>query len=451
MADHIVIIGNGIAGVTCARYVRKQDSDVKITIISGETEHFFARTALMYVYMGHMKYDNIKPYEDYFWEKNRLDLVFKYVTQVDTGSKKLTFADNSTITYDKLVLATGSKSKFFDWPWQDLKGVQGLYSYNDLELMEENTKEVKEAVLVGGGLIGIELAEMLRSRGIGVTFLLREKWYWGSMLAEPEARLIERHMQEHHIKIKYETELKEIQGNEDKKVSAVITQTGETIPCGFVGIATGVSPNISFLEGCAVETDKGILVNEYFETNVDGIYAIGDCVEFKDALPGRKKLEQVWYTGRMHGQTLAQTLCDNKTKYQPGPWFNSAKFLDIEYQNYGMIAADVEEGQDMFYWEHAEEHIAIRANFERDSKKLVGLNTFGIRLRHELFDNWLREGATIEEVLMHLKDANFDPEFYKQYEEDIIQAYNTQFNANLKMKKRSWARILQTMKKLKHA
>ncbi|MDP4664362.1 MAG: NAD(P)/FAD-dependent oxidoreductase, partial [Salibacteraceae bacterium] len=70
---HVVIIGNGIAGVTCARHIRKR-SNAKITIISGETDHFFSRTALMYIYMGHMKYEHTKPYEDWFWEKNRIDL-----------------------------------------------------------------------------------------------------------------------------------------------------------------------------------------------------------------------------------------------------------------------------------------------------------------------------------------------------------------------------------------
>lgn len=448
---HVAIIGNGISGITCARYIRKQDSNVKITVISGETEHFFSRTALMYVYMGHMTYDNIKPYEDYFWSKNRIDLLFKYVKQVDTPGKKLHFADNTTITYDKLVLACGSKSNFFGWQGQDLQGVQGLYSYNDLEQMEANTKGVKEAVIVGGGLIGVELAEMLRSRGINVTFLVREERFWGGVLAEQEAMLIERHMKEHHINLKLKTELKEIQGDETGKVKAVITKSGEAIPCGFVGIATGVSPNIDFLKDSGVETDKGILVNQYLETNIPDVYALGDCAQFKEPPAGRKPVEQVWYTGRMQGQVLAQTLCGNKAIYNPGPWFNSAKFFDIEYQNYGVLLPKPEDGHEVFYWERSAHRLAIRIHFEKESKRFIGINTFGIRMRHELFDNWLREEASVEEVLTHLRDANFDPEFYDTYEQEIIAAYNRQFSANVSVKKRSWKRIINTMKKLKHA
>ncbi|MCB0698596.1 MAG: NAD(P)/FAD-dependent oxidoreductase [Chitinophagaceae bacterium] len=448
--EHIVIIGNGVSGITCARHIRKHDSQKKITVISGETEHFYARTALMYIYMGHMKYEHTKPYEDRFWEKNRIELVFNNVSKVDTQNKKLSLSDGYTISYDKLVIATGSKTNFYNWPGQDLKGVQGLYNIEDLQTMEENTAGIKNAVVVGGGLIGIELAEMLLSRNLHVTFLVREKRYWSNILSKEEANMIERHMREHHIDLILETELKEIRGT-NGKVSSIVTTSGEEIQCEFVGISTGVSPNISFLNGSNIETDKGVLVDRYFQTNTEDVYAIGDCAQFRQAIPGRKALEQVWYTGRMQGQVLAQTLCNNTTEYNPGPWFNSAKFLDIEYQNYGMLPAEATNDIEMFYWEHSSGKIAFRAGFEKATGKLIGINSFGFRLRHELFDRWLTGGRNIDEVMEHLADANFDPEFYRKYEADIINAYNKQFNKNIKAKKRSWSRIFQNMKRQEHA
>lgn len=129
----------------------------------------------MYVYMGHMKFEHTQPYENWFWKKNRLDLVNGYVSKVDTANKTLILKSTKEIKYDKLIIATGSKPNKFGWPGQDLKGVQGLYSKQDLELLEANApnnKVCNRAVIVGGGLIGIELAEMLRSRDIPVTF-----WY----------------------------------------------------------------------------------------------------------------------------------------------------------------------------------------------------------------------------------------------------------------------------------
>ena len=150
----IVILGNGIAGITAARHIRKASSD-SITVISGESEHFFSRTALMYVYMGHMNYENTKPYENWFWKKNDIDLLQAWVKSIDFDSKKLITVDSQEIPYDKLILATGSQSNKFDWPGQDLNGVQSLYNLQDLELMESNTKNIRNAVIVGGGLIGV--------------------------------------------------------------------------------------------------------------------------------------------------------------------------------------------------------------------------------------------------------------------------------------------------------
>ena len=450
MATHIVIIGNGISGITCARYIRKQDSDVRITVISGETQHFFARTALMYIYMGHMKYEHTKPYEDDFWPKNRIDLVHEYVIKVDAEGKKLLMADNSSVSYDKLVLACGSKSNFFGWPGQDLTGVQGLYNYGDLQSMEANTKNIKHAVIVGGGLIGIEMAEMLRSRNIAVTFLVREEWFWANVLSKEEGELIQRHIAEHHIDLLLETELDKINDDGSGRVKSITTKDGKEIACQFVGITAGVSPNIDFLKDSTIDTKRGILVNEYLETNIPDVYAIGDCAQFAKEIPGRRPIEQVWYTGRMQAQTLAQTLCGNKTEYQPGPWFNSAKFLDIEYQNYGMLPANVPDGNKQFYWEHSNGKIALRMQFKKTTKRFLALNVFGIRLRHELFDSWLRTGASVEEVLSHLRDANFDPEFYKTYEQDIITTYNKQFGTDVKVKKRSWNNIFNIKRKVQN-
>src|SRR5688572_21686630 len=109
---HIVIIGNGIAGVTAARHIRKR-SDHRITIISSETTHFFSRTALMYIYMGHMKYEHTKPYEDFFWKKNKIDLLFDHVNKVCTKTKTLSLKSGAELQYDTLIVASGSKSNKF--------------------------------------------------------------------------------------------------------------------------------------------------------------------------------------------------------------------------------------------------------------------------------------------------------------------------------------------------
>lgn len=432
---HIAIIGNGISGITAARFIRKLSAH-EITVISAESEHFYSRTALMYIYMGHMKQKDTQPYEDWFWEKNQINLVFDRVNSVNTSEKSLQMQKGETIKYDKLIIATGSKSNKFGWPGQDLGGVCGLYNLQDLETIEAYSKDLKRAVIVGGGLIGIELAEMFHSRHIPVTMLVREKNYWDNILPNKEASMVTRHIHEHKIDLRLSSELKEILPDKAGNVRAVITKDGEEIECGFVGLTTGVSPNVDFIKDSGIEINRGILVNEYLETNIPDVYAIGDCAAIREPESGRRPIEAIWYTGKMMGETVAYNICGKKIKYVPRLWFNSAKFLDIEYQVYGNVqnAQRTPENHEALYWEHNDGKKAIRIMYEKESEIVVGFNLMGIRYRHEVCEKWLNENTKLEEVLSNLGLANFDPEFYKEYETALIKQYNEQTGSNLKLK-----------------
>jgi NAD(P)H-nitrite reductase large subunit len=422
-ARHVVIIGNGIAGITLARELRKRSQD-RITVISSETRHFFSRPALMYVYMGHMQFEHTKPYEDWFWEKNRIELVHDRVDAVDFARKTLRLATSEAIAYDVLVLATGSQPNRLGWPGQDLHGVQGFYSYHDLLNLEKNTPGVTHAVVTGGGLIGVELAEMLMTRGIQVTFLVREKLFWSAVLPREESLLVERHIREHHVDLRMQSELKEIVGNAEGRVIRTITQDGSTIDCGIVGLTVGVSPNIAFLKGGELETDRGILVDAYLRTNIPDVYAVGDCAQFRSPLPGRRPIEQVWYTGKMQAEFLAHTLAGELKPYSPGIWFNSAKFFDIEYQTYGDVPAQQRIDEDSLYWEHPNGKKAVRIQYRKADGIVKGFNFLGIRARHQVCEHWIAERRTLEHVLENLGALNFDPEFFAGFENEVIAQYN---------------------------
>lgn len=425
-SNHVVIIGNGIAGITAARHLRKK-SDCKITVISGETEYFYSRTALMYVYMGHMKFEHTQPYENWFWKKNRIDLVYDWVEKIDFASKQLRMKETQSISYDSLVLATGSMSNKFGWPGQDVEGVSGLYSKQDLDNIEDKTKNVQRAVIVGGGLIGIELAEMLHSRNIEVTFLVRENNFWDIVLPEGEAKMINKEILDHHIDLQLKTELKEIIADDNNQVIGVMTSEGEKIDCQFVGLTVGVSPNVKWLKESGLDINRGILVNEYMETNIPDVYAIGDCAEHRNPPVGRRPVEQVWYTGRMMGETLAHTLAGERTAYNPGIWFNSAKFFNIEYQTYGRVNPSLQNGEDQFFWQCEDGKKSLRIVFDEKSTAVIGVNVLGMRMRHEVWDQWIGEKRKLNDVMQHLEKANFDPEFFKTHEYEIRKAFNKEF------------------------
>lgn len=428
---HVVIIGNGIAGVSCARALRTRDKSCRITLISGEAEHFFSRPALMYIYMGHMRAEDTKPYEDWWWKKRKINLLQAWVTHVDVEKKWLSFAgDAGGITYDQLVIATGSKPNKFGWPGQDLERVQGLYSMQDLQRLERISDEIQHGVIVGGGLIGVELAEMLHSRGKHVTILAREENYWSNALPLEESVMVTDVIRSAGIDLRCSEELAEIVDDGQGRACAVMTKNGERIDCQFVGLTAGVSPNLSALKGSDVPTGRGVLVDRSFRTQVEDVFAIGDCAEIVTPEGERNVLEQLWYTGEMHGNVLAAVLCGEEQTYDRGIWFNSAKFVDLEWHTYGEVppaGRPVRDTVTQVYWEAADKRHSFRLVFEDDA--IIGVNAMGIRYRHKVCEQWIADKLGLDAVLKALPDGNFDPEFYKRYEKDISQSLRTQMEA----------------------
>jgi NAD(P)H-nitrite reductase large subunit len=235
-----------------------------------------------------------------------------------------------------------------------------------------------------------------------------------------EAKMINLHLKNHGIDLHLSTELKEIVPGPDGRVEGIITKENKLIPCQFVGLTVGVHPNIEFMRKSKIETNYGVLVNNYLETNIADIYAAGDCAEILVTDPNKQnRVEQLWYTGRMQAEALAKTICGERTKYERGVWFNSAKFFDIEYQTYGFVSNIPRKGESSFYWENQEEMCCIRFVYNTESRAIKGINVFGMRLSQYVCQNWIREGKKIDYVIQHLEQAHFDPEFYRRYYDQI--------------------------------
>lgn len=423
---HIVVIGNGVAGTTAALAVRKRRRKWRITLISGESDHFYSRPALMYIYMGHVRFEDTKPYEDWFWERQRIDRVRAWVERIDAAAARVELADGRTIPYDKLLIATGSKPNRFGWPGQDLDRVQGFYDLQDLERLERATPDLGRAVIVGGGLIGIELAEMLRSRGVAVTMLVRETSYWNNALPDEESAMLNPLIRAHGIDLRLETELAEIIDDGRGRACAVVTRGGERIACELVGLTAGVRPNLAAVEGSGIATGRGVRVDRSFRTDAPEVYAAGDCAEIVDA-DGTTRVEQLWYTGRMHGEVAGAVIAGEDRTYDRGIWFNSAKFLDLEWHTYGQVTPAGRPrppGERHGWWADESGRHGLRI-VVRDGA-VVGMNAMGVRQRHRVWERWIAEGRDAGYVLDHLHEANFDPEFSRRHERAIRTALKEQ-------------------------
>ncbi len=447
---HIVIVGNGIAGVSTARNIRKI-SDDRISIISSETSPFYARTALKHVYLKEVLFEHTHPYEDWFWKKNDIELLQDHVIEIKPKSNTLLLAHLGAVQYDKLVLATGSTSVKLNIPGSEFNRIQSLYSKNDLDLLEINTatNHCKNAVVVGGGLIGFQMVEMLLSRSIQVTFIVRENKLLEYLLSEDESNMLFKHLEKYGVDVKLNTEIKEFFDDGNGCVGSVLTNHDELIPCDFVGVCIGVKPNINFLKNSGIESRRGILVDDYLLTNIPNIYAAGACVEIISDRNNKGVIIAQWQSGKQMGSCLAQTLSGHPKVFVQGNTHLLTSFLKLTYQKYGTVSSDLSlpSQEEHFYWKCENEELSLRIAFDTQSNKIMGISVIGLKLRSDLVLNWIKKKKTLKYALTHLSDALYLGEFAVTYTEEIIRAYNKMYNGSLKAKTFKWKRVLKLSNK----
>jgi len=408
-----VIIGNGVAGINAANSLRRREPDADITIISKESEHFFSRTALMYVFCGQMSARDIEPYERDYYQKMKFKRINGEIVRLDSDSKTLHLVDQNTVVYDRLLIAAGSVPNMIGWPGQELDGVGNFITWQDLEWLQKKAALAKRAVVVGGGLVGIEVVEILLTAGIDVTFLIREDWYWPIALDQTEGDIVVEQMRHHGCDVRLKTECSEILGR-DGKVVGVATSTGETIDCDLAVFTIGVRPQTDWLSDSGLERDRsgGLVVDDQLQTNIADIYGAGDCtsvVWFNDV----RRPEQLWYTSRDQGRIAGLNLAGAEKIYKRGTFYNSAKFFDLEYTTAGYVNFKFDGEQNWFQREHGTD-FTQRITYMPDGT-VIGFNFLGRRWDHRLLIEWIESKRKLEWVIDHLAEANYDEELMPRF------------------------------------
>ena len=387
-----------MAGITAAFAIRERDASASITVIGGESDYFFARTALMYVYMDRMQPRDLEPYERSVYDKKRIRRLRAWVRDIDAGRKRILLDSGEAIPYDRLLLATGSAPNRVSWPGLETarEGVVNFVSMQDLERCEKLTPSTKRAVVVGGGLIGIELVECLAHHGIQVTFLVREQWYWPVALGPQEGEMVAAHIRKHGVDVSLNEEVSSVESG------VVHTNRDRALPFEMLGIAIGVRPAIDWLR--AVKTPpvlgRGIQVSTDFRTSLDHVFAAGDCAEIDGV-----GVEQIWYSAKRQGELAAHSMLGDRVAYKPPIFFNSAKMFEIEYTTVGRMA----NGAGSFYYRQPGREVSFRIAAEGGC--VAGFNMLGSRWDHRKLTAWIEERRTTAEVMAALHQAQFDVEF----------------------------------------
>jgi NADPH-dependent 2,4-dienoyl-CoA reductase/sulfur reductase-like enzyme len=420
---HYVIVGNGVAGMEAALALRGRESAARITIVSDEHDHFFSRPALMYVFAGQTTLKDTEPFDRGLYERMGFDRVRRRMASVATSRKELVFEDGSRLAYDKLLLTLGSKGRAAPWPGSEGSGVHCFVTLRDLEGLDRHAQRGGRAVVIGGGLIGVEAAEILHDRGLQVTFLIRDHWYFPLALDAAESALVTEHMRELGVDVRTGATVDTVVRGEGGGLRAVRLDGGEEVACDLVVAAIGVVPNTKCLESTDILLAKGgaIEVDDHLKASAPEVYAAGDCANVTWA-DGTRRPEQLWYTARDQGRVVAQVMLGDDVTYRRGAWYNSAKFFDIEWTTAGWVPTSLNWDDTLLApvpeirsWFQRTPGQFVSQRIVVKGERVVGFNMLGSRWDHEPLLQWIHERRSLAYVLDHLPEAQFDEEFMPRF------------------------------------
>lgn len=330
----VVIIGNGAAGMSAAEHLRRRDPKAKITVISEEGFHFYNRIGIGRLVHGRSAMQGLSLLEESWFEEQRIDVWLNTrVSTIDREAKTITLATGETESYDVLVLATGASAWQPKVPGIALDGSFVLRSAEDAMRLRHwsQAHDAKRAIVIGGGVLGIEAADALRQFGLDTTIIQRFDKLMERQLDDEAATILRKSLELLGISVHLSVEVKEIRGVE--RIESVLLTDGTEIPCDIVLTCAGVTPNAELARAAGLEVRRGIVVDDAMRTSDPAIFAVGDVAEIPGAIGG------LWPVGKKQGEIAAATIVGEEARYVETRTMMHVKLGNIEVKCYGDLAS----------------------------------------------------------------------------------------------------------------
>src|SRR5438132_2442372 len=330
-SSSVVIVGAGDAGSAAAEMLRREGYGGPITLIGADEFLPYDRPNLSKDYLAGAAPEEwipLRPPE--FYREQKIDaLATTSVTAIDPKKKQVTLSDGSSLGYGALLLATGAEPVRFHIPGGDLPHVCYLRTLADSRHIIEKAKHAKRAVVIGASFIGLEVAASLRERKLEVAVVGKESLPLEKVLGSELGNLIRETHEAHGVKFHLGRMPAAIQDQH------VRLDDGTKLDCDLVVVGIGVRPNLALAEQAGLATDNGVVVNEFLETKLPGIFAAGDIARWPDPRAGRIRVEH-WVVAERQGQTAARNILGTREPFVVPPFFWSNHFdLEIRYVGHG--------------------------------------------------------------------------------------------------------------------
>lgn len=327
MPRNVVIVGAGAAGNAAAEMLRRSGYDGRVVIIDDDSDSPYDRPNLSKDYLaGNAPEEWIPLRPEGFHAEHRIEIVRGRATRIDVAAKAVEIEGRAAEKYDALLLATGAEAIHLDIPGADAPHVHTLRTLADSRAIIEAAKSAKHAVVIGSSFIGLEVAASLRARNVPVAVVGPDALPLARVLGEYLGRFIREFHESHGVVFHLGHKPQRIEND------AVILDDGTRLAADLVVMGVGVRPRLTLAEQAGLTIDKGVVVNEYLETSVPGIYAAGDIARWPDPYSGERIRVEHWVVAERQGQAAARNILGARERYAQVPFFWSAHYdVSINY------------------------------------------------------------------------------------------------------------------------
>ena len=309
MSTSHVIVGDGIAGSSAAETIREEDPDADVTVITDEGEALYNRILIKEYAKGKLPEAPISIHEPEWYDERDIDLHLNtHVERVDADEQVIHTHEGDEFEYDKLLVATGGTPIQLPVENSDADGLHHFWTFEDARRIRKHAEESETGVVVGAGLLGIDLAAICAAQGIDSHYLMRGKCWWRYALSEEGAEIIHTALEEKGVTPVFESGVDRFEVDDDGHVTGAIDPNGERFEADWCGVAIGLDFNTEWLHGTGVECDYGVVVDEYMRTNVDNIYAAGDITQFHDTIIDDRAQNGSWGSAKEQGAVAGKNM-----------------------------------------------------------------------------------------------------------------------------------------------
>ena len=337
-----VIIGTGVAGIGAVEAIRSLDESGEITLIGDDPHGYYSRPGLAYYLTGEIHDQALFARQNEDFQKLRCQSLKGRVTRIFRDRRYLKVEGQVDLPYDRLLLSLGAIAIPLEVPGSKLEGILKLDHLNDANQILKLAKRGKTAVVVGGGITALELVEGLVARGMKVHYLLRGDRYWSNVLDYQESKIVEQRLKEEGVSLHYQSEILEVTGSHDR-VNSVRLKNGVNLNCDLLAYAIGIQPQTQLAKESGLKVDRGILVNEYMETNDPNIFAAGDVAQVYDPFTKRSVIDSLWAPAREQGRTAGLNMAGHKKAYIKSAPFNVTRLAGLTTTIIGVVGGGRDE------------------------------------------------------------------------------------------------------------